>query len=67
MYEIQRAESVASEAAVLVGVLLPGRPREHSPLEELEGLATTAGCRVVGRLVQRREKPDAATAQSRQR
>jgi len=30
-------------------------------LEELEGLATTAGCRVVGQLVQRRERPDAAT------
>lgn len=30
-------------------------------MEELEGLATTAGARIVGRLVQRREKPDAST------
>ena len=31
------------------------------PLEELEGLAETAGVRVVGQLTQRREAPDAAT------
>ncbi len=61
MYELERTESVVSEAAILVGVLLPGQTTDHSPLEELEGLATTAGCRVVGQLVQRREKPAAAT------
>jgi GTP-binding protein HflX len=64
VYELNRAESVASEAAVLVGVLLPDRKRHGPPLEELEeleGLAATAGVRVVGQLTQRREAPDAAT------
>ena len=61
MYELNRAESVASEAAVLVGVLLPDRKSHGPPLEELEGLAATAGVRVVGQLTQRREAPDAAT------
>ena len=31
------------------------------PLEELEGLAETAGSRVVGQLTQRREAPDVTT------
>jgi GTP-binding protein HflX len=44
-----------------VGVLLPERHSEIKPLEELEGLANTAGVRVVGQLMQRREAPDAAT------
>ncbi len=61
MYELSRADSVASEAAVLVGVLLPDRKSSVTPLEELEGLAATAGVRVVGRLTQRREVPDATT------
>ena len=61
VYELSRTESVASEAAVLVGVLLPNRKSHGPPLEELEGLAATAGVRVVGQLTQRREAPDAAT------
>ncbi len=63
MYELSRTESVASEAAVLVGVLLSDKKTEThgEPLEELEGLAATAGVRVVGRLTQRRDAPDAAT------
>lgn len=61
VYEIERADSVASEAAVLVGVLLPDRSTQEPPLEELEGLATTAGVQVVGRLTQRRQTPAAGT------
>lgn len=61
MYETERAESVDSEVAVLVGVSLSGRPSEEPPLRELEGLATTAGIRVVGQLTQRRETPVAGT------
>jgi len=61
VYELSRTESVVSEAAVLVGVLLPNREVHGLPLEELEGLAATAGVRVVGHLTQRRETPDAAT------
>jgi GTP-binding protein HflX len=61
VYETDRADSVASEAAVLVGVLLPDRQSDEPSLKELEGLATTAGVRVVGQLTQRRQKPVAAT------
>lgn len=56
-----RSETVASEAAVLVGVVLPAHQFPGGPLEELEGLAQTAGARVVGNLTQRRETPDKTT------
>jgi GTP-binding protein HflX len=44
-----------------VGVLLSNKSKQLDPLDELEGLATTAGARVVGKLVQRREVPDKTT------
>ncbi len=56
-----RTESVDSEAAVLVGVLLPEQEdlrNADEPLEELEGLAKSAGTSVVGSIVQRRNEPD---------
>jgi len=59
--EKNRNESVASEAAVLVGVLLADQTIYDEPLEELEGLATSAGSRVVGHLTQRRQTPDFTT------
>jgi len=59
--ELTRLEGVVSEAAVLVAVRLDGQPVCGAPLEELSGLAKTAGARVVGQLTQRREKPDATT------
>ena len=58
---MKRAESVASERAVLVGVLLADQDHPSEPLEELEGLAEAAGAQVVGQLTQRRPAPDAAT------
>ena len=61
MYEMNRADSVASETAILVSVLPPGRSANGQPLAELEGLAETAGARVVGHLTQRRQVPDGAT------
>ncbi len=62
MYDLQRAQSLASETAVLVRVLLPDSPAQaDEPLDELEGLATTAGCQVASGLIQRRERPDAKT------
>ena len=61
MHERERTAGLVSEAAVLVRVVLPNQLFENDPLEELEGLATTAGTRVIGGLVQRREKPDART------
>ncbi len=49
-----------AERAVLVGLLLPGKDyagTRYDPLAELASLTTSAGAAVVGRLVQRREKP----------
>ncbi len=46
---------------MLVGVLLPQQQFHGDPLEELEGLATTAGSHVVGHLTQRRQAPDVTT------
>jgi GTP-binding protein HflX len=49
--------NVALERAFLVSVALPERPWIGSdPLEELRGLATTAGAKVVGEMCQRRQK-----------
>jgi GTP-binding protein HflX len=45
----------------LVGVMLPGNRIYGDPLEELRGLAESAGARVVGSLTQRRETPDKTT------
>jgi GTP-binding protein HflX len=54
--------SVKQKRAVLVGVVLPGAQRElDDPLEELRGLAKTAGVKEVGTLVQNRQWPDATT------
>ncbi len=61
MYETERAESVASEKAVLVRVVLDGHSPGDEPLDEITGLATTAGARVVSGLIQRRDKPDVTT------
>ena len=47
--------------AVLARVILSGERFEENPLEELEGLAITAGTAVASGLTQRREKPDART------
>jgi GTP-binding protein HflX len=56
-----RVQSVASELAILVRVVLPDETVGTEPLDELAGLAKTAGSRVVGTLMQRREKPDSTT------
>jgi GTP-binding protein HflX len=58
---MNRIDSVASEAALLVGVSLSDREFRGPPLEELEGLVCAAGTRVVGHLTQRRDKPHPAT------
>lgn len=57
MHDRERKQKAAGERAILVGVLLPGRELEEDPLDELEGLATTAGATVVGGMTQRRESP----------
>ncbi len=49
--------TVHRERAFLVSVALPNRPWvSDDPLDELRGLATTAGATVVGGLTQRRER-----------
>jgi GTP-binding protein HflX len=58
---MKRTESIASETAILVGVLLADCTDYEHPLDELEGLAETAGARVVGRLTQRRDAPNVTT------
>ena len=51
------------EKIILVGVILPGRDEDdvETHLDELAQLIDTAGADVVGRVVQRRSAPDAAT------
>lgn len=61
MKDLNRSETILSESAVVVGVVLPGHPSPDDPLEELEGLAESAGARVVGQLTQRRDTPDTTT------
>jgi GTP-binding protein HflX len=56
-----RSTSVQSERAVLVGVLREPPVDPDHPLDELGGLAATAGARVVAELTQRRERPDQTT------
>lgn len=58
MKEIDRKQSVQSEAALLVGVELPNRRFHGDPLDELAGLVESAGAEVVGRLSQKRQAPD---------
>ena len=54
--------TVRLERALLVSVALPQRPwLAGDPLEELRGLATTAGAIVVGGLTQRRQEINPAT------
>jgi GTP-binding protein HflX len=54
--------TVHSEHAFLVSVALPGRPwTSEDPLDELRGLATTAGAVVVGGMTQRRQEIIPAT------
>jgi len=50
---------VKQKRAVLVAVIPPGPQRELlDPLEELQGLAKTAGVKCVGKLIQNRLNPD---------
>ncbi|MDB5296365.1 MAG: hflX, partial [Phycisphaerales bacterium] len=63
MSDQKRTEmSVDRERAVLVGVMLPGSTADpRDPLAELASLAKTAGARVVGQVLQKKQKPDAGT------
>ena len=56
MNETRADMTVHRERAVLVSVSLPSRPwAGDDPLDELRGLAQTAGARIVGELTQKRQ------------
>ena len=66
MLDRKRAQAVEKEIAILVRVILPDdqfdtNRLDADPLDELEGLAKTAGAFVSAGLIQKREKPDTAT------
>ena len=64
MTELKRTElSVHRARAILVAVLVKNADllEGEDPIEELQGLATTAGANVVGTLTQRRLQPDKKT------
>lgn len=63
MSELKREQlTVTQEKAVLVGVILPGSTADpRDPLGELASLAKTAGAKVVGQVLQRRQSVDAST------
>ncbi|MGC4033788.1 MAG: GTPase HflX [Tepidisphaeraceae bacterium] len=63
MADLKRTQlSVHQERAILVGVILPDSNADpRDPLGELASLAQTAGARVVDRVLQRRQRPDAGT------
>lgn len=61
MKEPHRTQSVAREKAILVRVITRGQQTSDNPLDELDGLATTAGTEVVSGMVQRRDTPDKTT------
>jgi GTP-binding protein HflX len=50
------------EKCILVGVILPdSEVSPDDPLDEIRGLARTAGLIVVGSMLQKRQRPDSAT------
>ncbi|RMF41657.1 MAG: GTPase HflX [Planctomycetota bacterium] len=61
MDEHQRLASVAAERSVLARVIGPTDTFTDNPLDELTGLATSAGTEVVGGLCQKRDTPDPKT------
>ncbi len=61
MQERKKSQLVDREIAIIVRVILPGDHFAADPLDELQGLAETAGAHVVAGLTQRREKPGITT------
>lgn len=61
MHEHYRSQSVALERCVLARLIGPGDAFTENPLDEMTGLAQSAGTEVMGGIVQRRESPDPKT------
>lgn len=59
--ELIQVQDDSPERSILARLILPGDPVVSDPLEELHGLATTAGTQVVDELVQRRATADHST------
>ncbi|GHT11115.1 GTPase HflX [Planctomycetales bacterium] len=57
----QRTDNYFKETAILAGVYLDGQKTSVEALDELSGLAEAAGVTVLGRIIQRRQKPENAT------
>lgn len=55
MHDRDRARGVNQEIAILVRVILDGQDISGDPLDELNGLAKTAGANPFGNLIQRRK------------
>ena len=60
VHDRQQKQRVHQEIAILVRVILADDVVGEEPLEELDGLARTAGAVVFGSMVQRRQSPDSA-------
>lgn len=59
--EPHKVQDDSPERSILARLILPGQPVVADPLEELHGLATTAGTEVVDELVQKRATRDHST------
>ena len=59
--EPYKVQDDSPERSILARLILPDQRVEADPLEELHGLATTAGTQVVDELVQRRATADHST------
>ena len=63
MIDLKRTERLGRpERAILVGVILPDHDAAHDdPLDEIRGLAKTAGLHVIATMLQKRQQVDIAT------
>ena len=61
MRDQQNSKHGERERSILARLILPEHQVEADPLEELHGLATTAGTQVVDELIQRRTHADNGT------
>lgn len=59
--ELTQLQDERPERSVLARLILPDQHVEDDPLEELYGLAITAGTEVVGEIIQRRTTPSFST------
>ncbi|MCC7335900.1 MAG: GTPase HflX [Pirellulaceae bacterium] len=61
MHEHYRSQSIALERCILARLVAPNDAFADNPLDEMTGLAESAGTQVFGGVVQRREAPDPKT------